>query len=106
MKLFKTVSLLFAILQTPAITFARDCDDRDHQPPPECRYNGNGLNFLKSQFDFSGTGKLIGTLGLPPQCSPENKKQVCQIDCTVYDSSNRPYLDIQCLDICMDEPCR
>jgi hypothetical protein len=46
MKLFKTVSLLLAILQTPAITFARYCDDRDRQPPPECRYYGNRLNTL------------------------------------------------------------
>lgn len=106
MRIFNIVFLLLATFQTPSMAFARYCDDPDYEPPPGCRCSSYNLICSKPRINAVGLENSAITLGLAPHCSPENKKYYCKIDCTVYGSDNKPYLDIQCLNSCMSEPCQ
>lgn len=97
MRILNITLLLIGVLQSPNIAFARYCDDPDKKPPPRCHCSGFQLVCPKPS--------AIIPLGLAPHCSPENKKRYCNIDCTVYDSDNKAYLDIQCMDSCLSAVC-
>lgn len=106
MRIFNIIFLLVAALQMSNAAYAHYCDDLDYEPPPGCRCLSYNLICSKPRVHTASLGNSVVTLGLAPHCSPENKKYYCKIDCTIYDSNNKSYLDIQCLNSCMSEPCQ